>query len=66
MHTNTGTHAAVAAEAARASFDARVQQADLRPEADLHTPHVAPGGALDRAEREMTASVAAAAQDCFY
>jgi alkylhydroperoxidase/carboxymuconolactone decarboxylase family protein YurZ len=26
----------------------------------------APGGALDRAEREMTASVAAAAQDCFY
>ena len=26
----------------------------------------APGGALSRAEREMTAAVAAAAQDCFY
>ena len=26
----------------------------------------APGGALSRAEREMTAAVASAAQDCFY
>ena len=26
----------------------------------------APGGALSRAEREMTAAVSAAAQDCFY
>ena len=26
----------------------------------------APGGELNRAEREMTAAVAAAAQDCFY
>lgn len=26
----------------------------------------APDGALNRAEREMTAAVAAAAQDCFY
>jgi hypothetical protein len=26
----------------------------------------APGGTLTRAEREMTAAIAAAAQDCFY